>query len=90
VALRHVPDGSEQSDTWNPMGVFTSDLLRCGALLHRAAGCVGFAAYLKTPHRNATQSTASGVNGPLQLVYSTPVAMRQTARNGEDRHADHH
>jgi len=47
--------------------VFTLDAVRCGAVRHRATCCIVFAAYRKTPHRNATQQTAtqrasSGVN----------------------------
>jgi len=45
---------SSASDLFMSLKVpFTPDELRCVALQHRVACCVVFAAYRKTPHRNA-------------------------------------
>jgi len=46
-------------------GLLTPDAARCVAVRHRAACCVVFVAYRKTPHR--TLRTASGVNEPQHV-----------------------
>ena len=63
-------------NTWNPMGVFTPNALRCGALRYHAARWVVFTAYRKTPRRNATSQR----NAPQRNA---------TQRNTTRRNAQH-